>query len=151
MYEQATRLLGLEGLVVMALEERGAKSSSLTPLQLGAAGELAARAPARMPRGLSLDEAITAAATSWRRSSPTPTAAVYSTSSMAGPPSPWSATCARFPSLTAKRSSSSDRSLRRLPASGQGDPPERHGVCDPFHLVRGVNTALDTSGGSTNA
>jgi Transposase len=57
MYEQATRLLGLEGLVVMALEERGAKSSSLTPLQLGAAGELAARAPARMPRGLSLDEA----------------------------------------------------------------------------------------------
>jgi hypothetical protein len=29
----------------------------LTPFHLGAAGELAARAPARMPRGLSLEEA----------------------------------------------------------------------------------------------
>jgi hypothetical protein len=129
----------------------GAKSSSLTPFQLGAAGALASALLLASRGGSRSTRPITAAATSWRRSFPTPTAAVCSRSSMAAPAVALERYMRSISVADRERSRSSDRSLRRLPASGQGDPPERHGVCDSFHLVRGVNTALDTSCGSANA
>lgn len=106
--------------------------------------ELAARQPAGCRGGCRWMRRISGAGASWRRWCPIWIAAAWSRCSTGAVAAASSATCARCRADQAVDRGRRDRPLRRLPPCD----PRRAGVggivCEPFHLVRGAHTALDS-------
>lgn len=130
----------------IAREEKTTRYQVERAFRLGAAGELAARASARMPRRLSLDEAA------HRRGS-------QALATIVSDPDRRRV----LEVIDGRTRRCLERYLRSLPPLERAgievvsiDPydayrqavktvlPDATIVCDPFHLVRGANTALDT-------